>query len=300
MSGFTAIDLSRIPAPDVVETLEFETLLQAIKDDFAARSPLDAAALDLQSEPLVKLMESAAYTVLHLRQRVNDAARSVMLAYAGGADLDNLAALFAVQRQRVDAGDPAASPPVPPTYEDDERLRRRIQLSLEGHSTAGPVGSYLFWGMSADPAVKDVDVASPAPGQVRVTVLSNEAKGIPSQTLLDKVDTALNHEDVRPLTDQVSVQAATIIDYRVEANLILYSGPDADLVRKAAEQAVKAYVSEHHKLGHDINLSGLYAALHQPGVQKVRIVSPAADIACLPHQAAYCASVKVTAGGTDE
>lgn len=294
MSQFTAIDLSQLPAPDVVETLEFETLLQAIKEDFTARAPEHAGTLDFESEPLVKLMESAAYTVMNLRQRVNDAARSVMLAYAGGTDLDNLAALFALQRQVVDPGRPQADPPVPPAYEDDARLRRRVQLSLEGHSTAGPVGSYVFWGLSADPAVKDVDVASPNPGQVQVTVLSAEGDGTPAQTLLDAVNTALNHEDVRPLTDQVSVQAATIINYQVQANLTLYSGPDTEVVRQAAEKAVQAYVLEHHKLGHDITLSGLYAALHQPGVQNVTIASPMAGIECQPHEAAYCSAVVVT------
>ncbi len=151
--------------------------------------------------PLVKLMESAAYVVLTLRQRVNDASGAVMLAYAGGADLDNLAALFAVERQVVESGNLDAIPPIPPTYEDDARLRRRVQLSLEGHRTAGPVGSYLFWGLSADPRVKDIDVASPNPGEVRITVLSIEGDGTPDQELLETVDAALNHEDVRPLTD---------------------------------------------------------------------------------------------------
>jgi phage-related baseplate assembly protein len=300
MSGFTAIDLSQIPAPDVVETLTFETLLQAIKDNFTARAPKHAGVLDLESEPLVKLMESAAYTVLNLRQRVNDAARSVMLAYAAGSDLDNLAALFAVQRQMVDPGDADADPPTAPTYEDDARLRRRVQLSLEGHSTAGAVGGYLFWGLSADPAVKDVDVDTPGPGEVVVTVLSTEGDGTPEQALLDRVAEALNHEEVRPLTDHVSVQAAEVIDYQVQATLTLSSGPDTEVVRQAAERAVRAYVEAHHKLGHDITLSGLYAALHQSGVQNVDIVSPEDIIKCDPHQAAYCSAVTVGVGGTDE
>lgn len=300
MTGFTAIDLSQIPPPGVVEGIAFETILQTIKEDFAGRAPESADVLDLESEPLIKLMESAAYTVMNLRQRINDASRSVMLAYAGGSDLDNLAALFAVNRQLVDPGDAEADPPVPPTYEDDARLRRRVQLSLEGHSTAGPMGSYVFWGLSADPAVKDIDVASPGPGQVLVTVLSNEGDGKPSQSLLDSVDSALSHEDVRPLTDQVSVQAADIIDYRIEAALTFYVGPDTEVVRNHAERAVKSYITEHHNLGRDITLSGLYAALHQPGVQNVTITSPGFDIKCHPHQAAYCSEVIVTAGGTDE
>ena len=300
MTGFSAIDLSQIPAPDVVETLDFERILQTIKEDFAERAPEHASVLELESEPLVKLMESAAYTLLTLRQRVNDAARAVMLAYAGGTDLDNLAVLFAVERQVIDPGDADAHPPIPPRFEDDARLRRRVQLSLEGHSTAGSVGGYVFFGLSADPSVKDVGVTSPNPGQVVMTLLSTEANGAPTQALLDAVGSALNHEDVRPLTDQLSVQAASIINYQVNARLTFYSGPDTEVVRRAAERAVQIYAAEHHRLGHDITLSGLYAALHQPGVQNVRITRPVADIECQPDEAAYCTGVAVTAGGTDE
>lgn len=72
-----------------------------------------------------------------------------MLPYALGADLDNLAAFFGVERQLVDPGNPRAWPPEPPVWEEDDRFRRRIQLALEGYSTAGPAGAYLFHAFSA-------------------------------------------------------------------------------------------------------------------------------------------------------
>ena len=56
--------------------------------------------------------------------------------------------------------------------ESDTALRYRIQLSLEGYSTAGPVGAYVFHGLSADGRVKDISADSPSPGQVLITVLS--------------------------------------------------------------------------------------------------------------------------------
>lgn len=300
MPGFTAIPLEDLPAPVVVEILDYERILSALKTDLIARDSGLESVLELESEPLNKLLEVCAYRELILRARVNTAAQAVMIPYANGSDLDNLAALFAVERQVIDPGNPDISPPIPPTYEDDTRLRRRTQLSLEGHTTAGPIGSYVFWSISADPAVSDVDVTSPNPGEVLVTVLSTEADGTPSQTLQDTVLAALNHEDVRPLTDQVSVQSATIISYQIVAALTLFTGSDTEVVRQAAEQAVTGHVTEHHALGHDITLSGIYAALHQAGVQNVTLTSPAADIVVLSHQAAYCTSVSVTVGGLDE
>jgi phage-related baseplate assembly protein len=67
-----------------------------------------------------------------------------------------------------------------------------------------------------------------------------------------------------------------------------------------AEKAVTGYVKENHKLGRDITQSGLYAALHQAGVQRVELTAPAADIVVTGHQAAYCTAVSVVIGGRDE
>jgi phage-related baseplate assembly protein len=294
----SVIDLSQLPAPAVVEELDFETILEALVADYKERYPdFDA---DLESDPVYKVLETAAYREVTLRQRVNDAAKAVMLAYATGTDLDNLAALQEVGRLVVDEGDPDAVPPVDPTYETDARLRYRVQLAPEGQTTAGPTGSYEFWAVSASADVRDVDVSSPAACHVVVTVLSSAGDGTPDADLLSTVDAALNTRDVRPLTDQVTVQAATIVPYAIVADLTLYEGPDAETVRQAAEEAVTQYASDHHLLGHDITLSGLYAALHQAGVQKVILASPTADLVIAANEASYCTSVAVTVGGTDE
>jgi len=294
----TAIDLSQLPAPQVVEALDYETIFAAMLADLVARDPAFSALVE--SDPAYRILEVAAYRELLIRQRVNDAARAVMLPYAQGADLDNLAALYNVSRLLIDAGDPDAVPPIAATYETDAALRRRAQLAPEAITTAGSIGSYVFHGLSASALVKDVAIASPVPGQVQVTVLATLADGTPDQALLDAVDTALNVETVRPLTDQVAVQAATITTYTIDASLYVYPGPDAEIVRQAAQDAVTQYTTDHHALGHDITLSGLYAALHQPGVQRVELTEPAASLTIAATAAAYCTAITVTTGGTDE
>ncbi|MCD6526992.1 MAG: baseplate J/gp47 family protein [Desulfuromonas sp.] len=294
----TAIDLSQLPAPQVVEPPAYETILAAMLADLQARDPgFDAL---VESDPAYRILEVTAYRELLIRQRVNDAARAVMLPYAEGADLGNLAALYNVSRLLIDAGDPDAVPPIAATYESDEALRRRAQLAPEAITTAGSTGSYVFHGLSASVLVKDVAIASPVPGQVQVTVLSTEADGIPDQALLDMVEAALNIETVRPLTDQVTVQAATITNYTIDATLYVYPGPDAEVVRQAAQDAVTQYTIDHHALGYDITLSGLYAALHQPGAQRVELASPVENLTIAATAAAYCTAIIVTTGGTDE
>lgn len=298
MSVFTAIDISKLPAPDVVEEISFEQIFAEMLADLKARD--DSFSAMTESDPAYKILQVAAYREVLIRQRVNEAGRAVMLPYASGADLDNLGALLSVPRLLIDEGDPDAVPPVPPTYESDADFRRRIQLSPEGFSTAGPEGAYIFHALSADGEVLDASAISPAPGDVTVTVLSRVGNGAASSALVSAVDEALSSESVRPLTDAVTVQSASIVNYTVEATLYFYSGPGNQEVLDQAQAAIEKYTEESHRLGIDITLSGIYAALHQPGVQRVDLVSPASDIAISKSEAAYCTAIDLGNGGVDE
>jgi phage-related baseplate assembly protein len=298
MSAFTQIDLSTLPAPDVIEELNFETIFAAMLADLQARDPVFNALLE--SDPAYKILEVAAYRELLLRQRVNDAARAVMLAYATGADLDQLGALLGVLRLVIDEGDAEAVPPVPQVLESDTEFRRRIQLSLEGFSVAGPRGAYIFHGLSADANVLDISATSPTPGNVLITVLSRIGNGVASAPLLASVNAALNSDSIRPLTDQVTVQSASIVNFTVAAGLYVYPGPDSSVVLTKALAALNAYISQVHKIGQDVTLSGIYAALHQPGVQRVNLTQPTANVVISATQASFCTSINVTVAGTDE
>lgn len=299
MAGaFTNVNLSQLPAPDAVEQISFETIKSAMIADLIARDPSFSAMVE--SDPAYKLIEVCAYRETLVRQRANESVRAVMLAFAIGADLDQLGANVNVQRLLIDAGDPDAVPPVPPTYESDEDFRARIQLSFEGYTTAGSEGSYVFHALSAGGDVKDASAVSPNPGEVVVYVLSRTGDGTASPELLATVEAALNAEDVRPMTDHVTVEGATIVDYAVTAELTMYPGPDPEVVRQAALAKVQAYVDSVARIGYDVTVSGLLAALHQPGVQNVALASPTANIAIGDGEASHCTAITVTiAGATD-
>lgn len=299
MSAFTAIDLGKLPAPEVIRSVDYEVLLDEMKAEAIRLMPELAPFLALESEPATKILGVCAYYRMLDRLEFNDGAKAGMLALSTGADLDQLAAFWGLARLVVQAADDSVAPPIPEIREDDAAFRARVQLSLEGHTTAGPRGSYVFWTLSASGEVKDAGVESPVPGKVVVTVLSHAGDGAPEQALLDTVELALNAEDLRPLCDQVSVQGAAILPYQVAASLTLYDGPGEAQILQAAGAALDAYIAARHRLGHDITRSGLYAALHQPGVQNVQLVSPAADIVVGAAEAAYCASVAVSVGGRD-
>lgn len=299
MAGaFTAVDLAKLPFPNAVEVLDFEVILAEMLADYQSRDPEFTALVE--SDPAYKVLEVAAYRELLLRQRVNEAIKAVTLAYANDADLDQIAARYNVERLLIDAGNPDAIPPIPPAYESNDSLRRRVQLSFEGFSTAGPEGAYLFHALGSDARVLDADARSPVPGQVIVAVLSNVGDGVAPSDLLAAVNATLSDEDVRPLTDQVLVESAVIVNYAITAQLKLYPGPDATVVLNAANASAASYAETNHRLGRDVTLSGLYAALHQEGVQNVVLTSPVADIAVARNQASYCTGITITSVGIDE
>ena len=55
-----------------------------------------------------------------------------------------------------------------------------------------------------------------------------------------------------------------------------------------------------HRLGRDIRLSAIYAALHVEGVQRVELTAPLADIVLNSTQASFCTEYRVVTGGSDE
>lgn len=299
MSAFTAINLEKFDPPTIIARKGFGTVLSEITEWLIERDPSLEAALALESEPIAKVIQAWAYREMLLRAEVDDAGKGNMLAFAAGAQLDHLGAFFGVQRAVVQAADPDARPPVPEVLEDDARLRQRVQLSLEGFTTAGSRGAYVFWGLSASPNVKDISIESTVPGEIIATVLSTEGDGTASVEILGQVSDTLSAEEVRPLCDYVIVNSAEILTYEIDADLTFDEGPDSAVVANASKKALDAYVETRHRLGHDVTLSGIYAALHQEGVQKVNLKSPFSDIAVSSSQAAFCTKITVTDGAVN-
>ncbi|MCI3755335.1 hypothetical protein MQA17_20200, partial [Escherichia coli] len=80
----------------------------------------------------------------------------------------------------------------------------------------------------------------------------------------------------------------------------LYPGPESEPIRAAAVKKLEAYITAQHRLGRDIRLSAIYAALHVEGVQRVELAAPLADIVLNNTQASFCTEYRVVTGGLDE
>ena len=270
------IDLSSLPFPDSIQILDFEAELAALKTQLLTADPTLAAVLDLESEPLVKLLQVFAYRILLKKGEINAKVKALLLAYATGSDLDHLAANVGVARLLIQAANPAANPPTEAIYESDTALRRRVLLAAE-RDCAGSQGAYQYWALSADGDVRDVSIVTPSAGVVEIYLQSRTA-ATAAQTLLDAVATTLDPDTHRPLTDSVSVLAAAPLDLEISATLTLFPGPDQAVVLANANAALDRYIEQVSYLGYDVTLSGLYAALHQAGVQRVELLSPTQNI----------------------
>ena len=277
----TLNDLASLPAPAVIEPLSFETIFSELQTEFQSRYP-DYSAL-LASDPAVKLLEVAAYREVLLRNRINTAAKASLLAFATGSDLDHLAAFYGVTRLMD---------------ETDEGLRLRTRQRIIGFANAGGAAHYRYWALSASPEVADVEVDSPEPGRVRISVLAKGEEQTVSNAVLNAVRAVVLRDDIRVLTDTVEVVAAELMPVTVHARLWLY--PDAPLETLAAIQAVFAStLAAYAGLGWDLTRSWIVGQLQRAGVHKVELLSPTTDIRVAANQAVRLASLNLEFAGRD-
>lgn len=313
MSSHELIDMSAVPVPDVIQGPDFEQRLSELKAQLLQLAPELEEALSLESEPVAKLLELASYREMLLVQKINDATRANMLASARGNDLEALASNYNIARLVIDDGDPSAQPPVPRTLESDDALRRRTQMAFDGLNTAGSIDSYIYHALSADGRVLDANAVSPLPTEITLTILSHEGDGSASPELLKAVRVAFGltpdgtrqrgASKIRPQGDRLTVSGAGIINYKIDAEVVLHPGPAHNAVLETAQHAIRTYVDRQHRLGATVTLSGIHRALHQPGAQNVLITSPASDIEPDMQQAAFCTEIALTyslAGGDDD
>ena len=152
--------------------------------------------------------------------------------------------------------------------ESDERLKERAVLSLERFSTAGSKKAYVYQALSANAKVEEVSVLNGGAGVVKIYIKTSDM----SEETRQSVAEYLNGEKVRPLTDNVLVENAKIIDVTVKAELELTDTFFQDEIDKTVKQTANTL-----KIGEDLNLSYIYSMLHKSGVYRVNLASPATD-----------------------
>jgi len=317
-----------LPLPAIVETPPFETLLESFKSRVvAAIAATDAetaaqveTTLANEAEIMTKVIE-AAVVVLQTERRYNNEQIQQMLAWLSeGTNLDAKVADLGIERQVIDEGDPDAYPVVEPTMESDADLRRRWFLAPYSFSTAGPQLAYRYHALTLD-ARPQISVDAPeagtvvvtytlpsdsaagqikdgvgvrtGPGAVRVAILAHEGDGTPSSDLLASVASYFARDDVAPGTDDITVTAAEIQEWRCQAVVYINRGPDGDVVESAAITGIQDYADEQHRLGGAIETTMIDSVLHNAGAVRIDLTAPAVPLRCGDFQAPYCTGIDI-------
>ncbi|EFO32131.1 phage protein gp26 [Roseibium sp. TrichSKD4] len=252
-------ELSSLPKPQIIEELDIrakeEELLKRLRGLYAARG-IEITTLALESESATALTELIASVDNNIRTRINDAARSNLLAFAKGSDLDHLVAWLGITRLEG---------------EGDERLKRRYQLAVLGRSAGGPPERYIAIALGASLEVRDVKVwAYDHEPVVNVAVLSAIGNGDASPQLLEKVRSALELDSIKVTNDRFNVISAV----RRTENLLVQVrlAPDASLsVLDEVKAEIPAKWAEQDLLGLDLDPSWVTATARIAGVTGVKL-----------------------------
>lgn len=318
--------LNQLAEPEIVKVEPFETLLAEFKAEVlayvATRDPAKAArleeSLDNDSDLLGMMLQAFTLRLQGHERKYNARIKQMLAWWAVGSNLDARLADFGLERRVIREGNPNAFPPVPAELEsnDEARIRyylaphapaagsrlqyrreamtlgERAALTVELNAAGQLVVTYTFAPDGFAAQVKDANGRQTAPGQVTVTVLARAGDGTPSAALLEATRKHFARDDVRPETDEVIVQAAEIVRYQLNATVYINAGPDAQLTKGAAEEALAEYAATRHMLGGYVDPTRIHAVLHAAGAERLA-VDMLEPIECLAHQAPYCDGINV-------
>ncbi|WP_265030436.1 baseplate assembly protein [Wolbachia endosymbiont (group B) of Athalia cordata] len=253
---------------NIVEKPNFEEIFSRMKEELVRRDETFSGLVE--SDPAMKVLEVAAWRELLLRQRINEAVKGNLLKFA---TVDNLAEFYGVERQKED---------------DDERFRKRIKAKIAGWSTGGSKEYYKYHALSADSRVKDALVESPIPGKVQISILSTQT-GIVLEELLEIVRKQVNRDDIRVLTDTVTVIGCNITEIDIDSRMSISSLISEEEIKK---QFIEKFELAK-RLGWNVTRSWIIANLFVEGVENVELIEPREDVVVLGNECAVLSHVKL-------
>lgn len=185
--------------------------------------------------------------------------------------------------------------------ESDPDFADRIRLAPNSFSVAGPEKAYVYHAKSVSPAIIDVKVNSPTPGEVDVYVLLTDGT-LPTEDTLEQIEEHLSDENIRPLTDYVVVKAPTASNYEIELHYWISQedSSKAAQIQADVEAAVEQYrLWQQTKIGRDITPGKLLQLVFAAGASRVdnSKLKPATWKKLEAMQVAQCTKVSVVYEG---
>ena len=188
--------------------------------------------------------------------------------------------------------------------ESDADFAERIRLAPNSFSVAGPKKAYIYHAKSVSPAIVDVAVTSPDPGEVHIYPLL-EGGELPSETVLEQVGDYLSSDSIRPLTDHVSVLQPVSVDYQIHVDYWIGESDKgkAETIRTNVEKAVEEYrLWQQSKIGRDITPMQLIQKVAAAGASRIdsSTMQPSGFIKLEENEVAQCTNVTLIYKGYKE
>ena len=130
---------------------------------------------------------------------------------------------------------------------------------------------YIFYAKSADVRVAEAEVVNGGAGVVKVYILAKDFGT--DDSIKTAVESALNDENIRPLTDRVAVEFATVVDVKIDATLRVKNLSIVDL--EAVKERFKKYAGSFESF---LSVAKVYELLSDENVADVILRSPTSSI----------------------
>lgn len=304
MPRLGVIELSQLPAFDVLETISTEDIISErmaeLVQFWAQNDPPNAAQYDvgnLEFDPIRINQECCAYFELMLRDRVNQAARAVSLADATGDNIDHIAS-------RYPGGMPRMTPTNTPgltVAESDSAYKTRIWLSPNTFTQNGVYENYVFFVLTAEQAantpLRDCQATStPGDPDIYIYLLADGSpvtamtddngnytgefsafpNPIPTE---DQIVAALDYLEApgmgrMGLTDVLHALPPGVVNATYDIQIELFPGWDEVMTMSQLYPALASLIESQRYLGYSHTRSAIDGALKVSGVSSVNVLSP--------------------------
>ncbi len=268
--------LSQLPAPAAIEETDFEGIFARKKAALTALCPESiretvAQTLELESEPLTIDLQQQAYQELLVRNRINEAVKANLLAYAQGSDLRPHRRPIRTFTQNHPCRRPRREPA------GCRRIRNRRRIPRPRPSPSRKIRRRAAHRIRSPrhrrtPKITHARAVRRAAGTVKVYIKTQS--GTPDETILTAAREYLPAETRRPLCDNVQVTAAQPKDAAVEYSAEYHPAANIQAERQTACEALDNLWRQNAHIGASVALSKIIGALDTPGVKKNHTAQP--------------------------
>lgn len=259
------IDIRKLPPPEVIEKLDFESVKKDLITQYKALILEDYRKIYgeefdiLESDPAAKILETCAYREILLRARINDAAKRTLPAFATGNDLTHVLLRYGIERK---------------SEESDDKLLSLLFTKDDLEAAAGSKASYIAHALNLElPKTKErfVEDANAVKGDkdgfVTVYLFFSERfkseRVTPDDITIDDL-LKIAEKTIRyyaPLTDYVEVKTCKKTKISLVFWVKILDGADEKLVVLQSQKSLKELLNL--KIGQSVPRSVIYAAIHK-------------------------------------